>query len=81
MDTYGYIILIHMGAQEPGPGQKLAAGSQGPWPRAHGTLPDGPAASFGPGPGSWAPICIHIMYPYVSTCIHTYPYASLCIHM
>ena len=57
MDTYGNIKWIHMGAEEPGPGPKLAAGpwardpDPGPWARD-----PGPAASFGPGPGSWAPI-------------------------
>ena len=65
MDTHDYMILTHVGAQETGPGPKLAAG---PWARAwtpaHGP---GPAASFGPGPGSWAPIsCIH-MCPCVSS--------------
>ena len=27
-----------------------------------------------PGPGCWGPICIHIMYPYVSTYIYIYIY-------
>ena len=35
MDTYEYIKWIHMGAQQPGPGPKLAAGpGPGPWARA-----------------------------------------------
>ena len=47
MDTYEYIIWIHMGAQEPGPGPKLAAGpGPGQWARAQ-------ALAHGPGPGPW----------------------------
>ena len=77
-------IWTHMGAQEPGPGPKLAAGpngpgSLGPWPWAR--VPWDPAASFAPGPGSWAPMCIHIVYPYVSTYAHMYPYVSICIEL
>ena len=39
----------------------------GPGPRDPGAF--GPAASFGPGPGSWAPICT---YAYVQICPNTY---------
>ena len=73
IDTYVYIIWIHMGAQEPGSSPKLAAGP-GPWARVRAPGPWGPASSFGPGPGSWAPICIHSMYSYVPMCIHMYPH-------
>ena len=64
MDTYEYMKWIHMGAQEPGPGPKLAAGpmGQGLGPLAPWARDPGPTASFGPGPGSWAPIFIHFMY-------------------
>ena len=41
----------------------------------------GPAASFGRGPGSWAPICIHLKYSYVSMCIHMYPYIYIYVHV
>ena len=64
MDTYGYtwtheyMIWIHMGSQESGPGPKLAAGPNGPGSRD-------PAASFGPGPCSWRHMC-----PYLSMRMH-----------
>ena len=59
------------GGRVPG---TLAQG-QGPWDPG----PFGPAASFGPGPGSWAPICIHILYPYVSISLSLYIHISMCI--
>ena len=48
MDTHGYIKWIHMGAQEPGCGTKLAAG---PWAHGQG---QGLGPWTGPGPkGPW----------------------------
>ena len=56
-----------MDAQEPGPGKKLAAGTQGPWPRvkAHGTLANlGPPPILGQGlalgPRYVTILCIHM---------------------
>ena len=89
MDTYEYILRIHTGAQEPGPGPKLAAGLHGP-----GSL--GPCRQFlGQGMAAGSPyvsiLCSHMcpcvpyvsiyIYIYISRCIHMYPYVSLCIHM
>ena len=88
MDTHGYIEWIHMGAQEPGCGTKLAAGpwahgqgqGQGPWT---GPGPKGPWT--GPGPmGPWPPPP-HPRAPPPVLC-HSLalgpPYVSiLCIHV
>ena len=88
MDTHGYIKWIHMGAQEPGCGTKLAAGpwapgqgqGQGPWT---GPGPKGPWT--GPGPmGPW-PTPPHPRAPPPVLC-HSLalgpPYVSiLCIHV
>ena len=97
MDTYEYIIWMHMGAQEPGPGPKLAAGpngpgSHGPWPwaRVPGTLPPVLGQGLALGPPYVSILCIHmcpyipiciLMYPYVSICIQMYPFVSICIRI
>ena len=68
MDTYGGLGARpspKTGGWPHGPGTR----DPGPWAKA-----TGPAASFGPGPGSWAPICIHIMCSDERMCIHRYPY-------
>ena len=51
MDTHGYIKWIHMGAQEPGCGTKLAAGpwARVPWALALSRVPWALALSMGPG--------------------------------
>ncbi len=61
METYEYIVWIHMGSQEPGTGTKLAAGpngpgSHGPWPRAR--VPGTPPPVLGQ--------CLALGPPYVS---------------
>ena len=91
MDTHGYIEWIHMGAQEPGCGTKLAAGpwgggggpgSHGPWP-CPGSLGPWPcpwalalALSMGPGPRRQFCATAWLLGP------HMYPfYVSMCVHM
>ena len=66
MDTYEYIKWIHMGAQEPGTGQKLAAG---PGSLAHGACRQFWVRAWLLGPH---------MYPfYVFICVHVYPYVFI----
>ena len=88
MDTHGYIKWIHMGAQEPGCGTKLAAGPWGgggwarvPWALALSRVPWALALSMGPGPGpvqgprAPPPVLCHSLAlgpPYVSI---------ICIHV
>ena len=69
LHTHG-CTWIHMDAQETGPCPKLAKGFREPGPFW-------PATSFGPGPGCWARICIH-MFAYVYMCVHMCLYVSIC---
>ena len=73
---------IHMGAQEPGPGLKLAAGP-GPWPMGQGPgpWPMGARRQFWARAWLLAPIRIHFMYSYVFMCIHMYPHVYVNIYI
>ena len=65
MDTYGYIWGSRAKPCPAGPWTRV------PWPWPWTKAPWSPTASFGPGHGCRATICIH-MY----ACVHAYPYVS-----
>ena len=74
MDTYEHIIWIHMGAQAPGPGPKLAAGLNVPGSGGTLTLPPG----LGQGLAPESPYVSH----YVIIYVHVYSYyVSIYTHM